>query len=101
MSSSHRRSQKKSKVNHFDAFRQQRNARGSRLEQYQVDEQDIYDEIGEDEYKARLDEQNSEEEFVVDDDGRGYVDYGMEEVEQSFSDEQQQSENDSPKQGML
>ncbi|CAG8551442.1 12204_t:CDS:10 [Ambispora leptoticha] len=97
MSRSHRRSQKKDKAIHFEVFRQQRNARGSRLEQYQIEEEDIYDEIGEDEYKARLDEQNSEEEFVVDDDGRGYVDYGMEEVEQPFSDEQQ-SEDDSPKQ---
>ncbi|KAJ1556378.1 hypothetical protein HK405_012829 [Cladochytrium tenue] len=57
----------------LEALRRSRQAGVSRLDTYEIkDEAPIFEELDENEYKSRL-----EDDFVVDDDNRGYVDDGM------------------------
>lgn len=67
---------------------------GTSIDDYEGDESDgdrIYDEIDEKEYRARKRQELLHDDFVVDDDGVGYVDRGVEEdwreVDNSSSDE--------------
>lgn len=55
---------------------------GASIDDYEGDESDgdrIYDEIDEKEYRARKRQELLHDDFVVDDDGVGYVDRGVEE----------------------
>jgi DNA polymerase alpha subunit A len=44
---------------------------------YSVDEEDIYDEVDNEGYRKHLQERLMEDDFVVDDNGEGYVDNGV------------------------
>jgi DNA polymerase alpha subunit A len=51
-----------------------------RLETYQVQDQgDIYDEVGEEDYKKVVRGRLNQDDFVIDDNGEGYADDGREE----------------------
>ncbi|KAG9284047.1 hypothetical protein G9A89_022821 [Geosiphon pyriformis] len=79
----------------YAELRELRNSGLSRLQQYQIkEEEDLFEEVDE-EYHACANEGGSENEFVEDDDGRGYIDNGFNHVEEHFSDEF--SEDDLPK----
>ncbi|KAI8826187.1 DNA polymerase family B-domain-containing protein [Fimicolochytrium jonesii] len=88
------------------ALQKLRNAKAagvSALEAYKVDEPDkldVYDEVTEEEYNAfrrrRMEEGGD---FVVDDDGLGYVDYGQDEWASEHSSEESDEEDDKGKAG--
>ncbi|KAG5455606.1 MAG: DNA polymerase alpha subunit p180 N terminal-domain-containing protein [Olpidium bornovanus] len=72
----------------FARLRERRRAPGSassarRLAEYD----DIYDEVTEDHYNAIVKGRLKEEDFVVDDDGRGYAENGLEEWDDVREDE--------------
>ena len=54
----------------------------------------IYDEVDEKEYRNRKRKELLQDDFVVDDDGVGYVDRGIEEQEQHYSDDYSDEDND-------
>ncbi|KND02063.1 DNA polymerase (pol2) [Spizellomyces punctatus DAOM BR117] len=70
-------------------LRERRAGGSSRLEEYEVEEDaHIYDEITEDEYTAMRRQRMLEgDNFVIDDDGLGYVDYGQDEWASGNSDD--------------
>lgn len=63
------------------------------------DEEDdrLYDEIDEHEYRNRKRQELLQDDFVVDDDGLGYVDRGVEEEQDSYSEDDEEEELDQPK----
>ena len=72
---------KKKKAQKLSALEQLRLARegGSRNEQFvEEDEEDIYDVVAEEDYRDLVKKRQEREDFVVDDDGIGYIDDGEE-----------------------
>jgi hypothetical protein len=72
---------KKKKAQKLSALEQLRLARegGSRNEQFvEEDEEDIYDVVAEEDYHDLVKKRQEREDFVVDDDGIGYIDDGEE-----------------------
>jgi DNA polymerase alpha subunit A len=64
----------------FAQLRALRAAGKKRLETYQVQDQgDIYDEVGEEDYKKVVRGRLNQDDFVIDDNGEGYADDGREE----------------------
>jgi len=64
----------------FAQLRALRAAGKKRLDSYQVEEQgDIYDEVGEEDYKKVVRSRLNQDDFVIDDNGEGYADDGREE----------------------
>jgi DNA polymerase alpha subunit A len=62
----------------FAELRRLREEGKTRLSSYQVEqEEDLYEEVSEDEYKKVVRKRLNEDDFVVDDGGEGYVDNGM------------------------
>lgn len=62
----------------FEELRKLRESGKTRLSTYQVEEeQDLYEEVDEEEYKKVFRSRLDEDDFVVDDGGEGYVDNGM------------------------
>lgn len=63
------------------------------------DEEDdrLYDEIDEHEYRNRKRQELLRDDFVVDDDGLGYVDRGVEEEQDNYSEEEELDEQDEDK----
>ena len=49
-----------------------------------MQDDDIYDEVDEAEYHAKFRDREFEDEFVVDDDGSGYVDYGQDDFGEPY-----------------
>eukprot|EP00554_Chaetoceros_debilis_P005310 CAMPEP_0194075076 /NCGR_PEP_ID=MMETSP0149-20130528/2112_1 /TAXON_ID=122233 /ORGANISM="Chaetoceros debilis, Strain MM31A-1" /LENGTH=1588 /DNA_ID=CAMNT_0038755433 /DNA_START=89 /DNA_END=4855 /DNA_ORIENTATION=- len=52
----------------------------SRTEEYEVQEEDVYEQLPEDEYQELVDRRREREDFVVDDDGLGYHDDGEDNI---------------------
>ncbi|ORX91154.1 hypothetical protein K493DRAFT_409457 [Basidiobolus meristosporus CBS 931.73] len=74
----------------------------SRIKTYEVQEDIIYDEVDEKEYSKLVRSRLEEQDFVVDDDGSGYVDHGtedwgQEEYSDEFSDNDTTQNNGTPK----
>ncbi|KAK9761960.1 DNA-directed DNA polymerase alpha catalytic subunit pol1 [Basidiobolus ranarum] len=74
----------------------------SRIKTYEVQEDIIYDEVDEKEYSKLVKSRLEEQDFVVDDDGSGYVDHGTEDWGQEgysdeFSDDNTIPNNGTPK----
>jgi DNA polymerase alpha subunit A len=64
----------------FAQLRALRAAGKTRLDSYQVQDQgDIYDEVGEEDYKKVVRSRLNQDDFVIDDNGEGYADDGREE----------------------
>lgn len=64
----------------FAQLRALRAAGKKRLDSYQVQDQgDIYDEVGEEDYKKVVRSRLNQDDFVIDDNGEGYADDGREE----------------------
>ena len=64
----------------FAQLRALRASRKTRLDTYQVQDQgDIYDEVGEEDYKKVVRSRLNQDDFVIDDNGEGYADDGREE----------------------
>jgi DNA polymerase alpha subunit A len=64
----------------FAQLRALRAAGKKRLDSYQVQDQgDIYDEVGEEDYKKVVRSRLNQDDFVIDDNGQGYADDGREE----------------------
>ncbi|KAI9146599.1 DNA polymerase alpha subunit p180 N terminal-domain-containing protein [Paraphysoderma sedebokerense] len=81
---------KKSAKASLAALKEARNSGLSRLEQYQVAEDNpLYDEVNEDDYKRIVKQRLKEDDFVVDDDGSGYADLGFDDwnTKQYYSDD--------------
>ncbi|CCK71983.1 DNA-directed DNA polymerase alpha catalytic subunit POL1 KNAG_0I01980 [Huiozyma naganishii CBS 8797] len=53
----------------------------------------LYDEVDENEYKKRKRQELLQDDFVVDDDGEGYIDRGVEEAEEYYSGESDEGDN--------
>lgn len=69
----------------FAELRALREAGKKRLESYEVQKQsDIYEEVDEDSYKKIIRDRLNQDDFVIDDNGHGYVDDGREEWDQRF-----------------
>ncbi|RKF63889.1 DNA polymerase alpha catalytic subunit [Erysiphe neolycopersici] len=67
----------------FAELRALREAGKKRLESYEVQKQtDIYEEVDEDNYKKIIRDRLNQDDFVIDDNGQGYVDDGREEWDQ-------------------
>ncbi|POS86406.1 hypothetical protein EPUL_000881 [Erysiphe pulchra] len=67
----------------FAELRALRESGKKRLESYEVQKQtDIYEEVDEDNYKKIIRDRLNQDDFVIDDNGRGYVDDGREEWDQ-------------------
>ena len=49
-----------------------------------MQDDDIYDEVDEAEYHAKFRDREFEDEFVVDDDGSGYVDHGQDDFGEPY-----------------
>ncbi|KAL7750259.1 DNA-directed DNA polymerase alpha catalytic subunit pol1 [Sorochytrium milnesiophthora] len=66
-----------------DRFAQLRAAKSgiARSAQYEVAEDEIYDLVSEDDYRRMVRDQMKEDTFIVDDDGTGYGDHGLEDWE--------------------
>ena len=61
----------------LEKLKQQRQSGKTGLQTYNVDEDDrVYDEVNETDYQMLVRRRLQEDDFVVDDDGLGYVDYG-------------------------
>ena len=64
----------------FAQLRALRASRKTRLDTYQIQDQgDIYDEVGEEDYKKVVRSRLNQDDFVIDDNGEGYADDGREE----------------------
>ncbi len=64
----------------FAQLRALRAAGKKRLNTYQIEDQgDIYDEVGEEDYKKVVRSRLNQDDFVIDDNGEGYADDGREE----------------------
>ena len=64
----------------FAELRALRAAGKKRFDSYQVQDQgDIYDEVGEEDYKKVVRSRLNQDDFVIDDNGEGYADDGREE----------------------
>lgn len=76
-------------------------AEGKTKRDFSFDEEDnrIYDEVGEAEYEKRQRERLREDDFVIDDDGKGYVDNGEYEWDQptNYSDEEEEESGSAKK----
>lgn len=65
--------------NKFAELRSLRASGKSRLESYEVhQEEDLYEEVDEDGYKKVVRERLNQDDFVIDDNGEGYADDGRE-----------------------
>lgn len=80
--SSRRGAGKPSKKSQFEELRRLREQGKTRLDTYEVEEEEeIYDELDEEGYKDLVRKRLQEDDFVVDDQGEGYVDYGIDDWE--------------------
>jgi DNA polymerase alpha subunit A len=71
----------------FAQLRALRAAGKKRLDSYQVQDQgDIYDEVGEEDYKKVVRSRLNQDDFVIDDNGEGYADDGREEWQNDHRD---------------
>lgn len=62
----------------FAEFRELKKSGKTRLSTYEVEEEeDLYQEVDEDEYKKVVRDRLAQDDFVVDDNGEGYMDNGM------------------------
>lgn len=72
--------------NALERLKAQREAGINALDAYEVDADDrIYDEVNENDYQMLVRRRLQEDDFVVDDDGLGYVDYGEEDDDRRSS----------------
>ena len=92
MERSRRAIKQRAPASKFEELKAARAGGKSRLEQYNPDQDTLYDEIDEADYqRSKL-----QDDFVVDDHGEGYVDNGMEEFERDrrYSSEEDEAEED-------
>lgn len=92
MERSRRAIKQRAPASKFEELKAARAGGKSRLEQYNPDQDTLYDEIDEADYqRSKL-----QDDFVVDDHGEGYVDNGMEELERDrrYSSEEDEAEED-------
>lgn len=69
---------KASKASKFEELRRLRESGKTRLDTYEVEEEEqLYEEIDEEGYKKIVKNRLLEDDFVVDDHGEGYIDYGV------------------------
>jgi DNA polymerase alpha subunit A len=67
---------------------------------YIVDDEDqLYDEVNDEEYKDIVRKRLDEDDFVVDDNGEGYIDDGREEWDNDQGYDESESDEDSHKRG--
>ncbi|BFZ59720.1 DNA-directed DNA polymerase alpha catalytic subunit pol1 [Saitoella coloradoensis] len=87
---SRRTNTKKNPRDRFAELRALKAAGKTRAATYEDEaEEDIYDELDEEEYTKHQRERLDEDDFIVDDNGEGYVDYGQDEFERErYSDEE-------------
>jgi DNA polymerase alpha subunit A len=75
--------QNSNKLTALERLKERRAAGSGGLSTYDVNEEDaaIYDEINEADYQLLMRKRLQEDDFVVDDDGLGYVDYGNDDAD--------------------
>lgn len=84
----------------FAQLRALRAAGKKRLDTYQVEEQgDIYDEVGEEDYKKVVRGRLNQDDFVIDDNGEGYADDGREEWQNERRQYSSDEEGEAPLKG--
>jgi DNA polymerase alpha subunit A len=84
----------------FAQLRALRAAGKKRLDSYQVQDQgDIYDEVGEEDYKKVVRSRLNQDDFVIDDNGEGYADDGREEWQNERGDYSSDDNGDVPLKG--
>ncbi|RUO96935.1 DNA polymerase alpha subunit p180 N terminal-domain-containing protein, partial [Jimgerdemannia flammicorona] len=82
-----RRSTEKNTSDKFAELRELKRKGVSRLATYKVkEEEDIYETVNEEDYQAIVKGRLQEDDFVVDDDGSGYIDNGLEDWDREAGD---------------
>lgn len=88
-----RAASKKDTASRFAEYRSLKASGRKRIDNYQAtEEEDIYEEVDEDGYKKVVRERLDQDDFVVDDNGLGYADNGMDDWQQNNYD----SEDEEP-----
>ncbi|CAH1769756.1 7757_t:CDS:2, partial [Entrophospora sp. SA101] len=88
-----KRENKKPKSTSYETLRRLREQGGSRLDEYELKEEVLYDLVSEAEYQARLQIEREGNDFIIDDDGNAFID---DETDEETDDSQY---DDSPQTG--
>lgn len=90
----------KSKAEALADLRASRVSKGSRLDNYKIQEaEDIYDEVDDEGYKKVIKGRLDQDDFVVNDNGEGYADDGREEWDDRRPQDDSDSEEELPSRG--
>ncbi|RSH90080.1 DNA-directed DNA polymerase alpha catalytic subunit pol1 [Saitozyma podzolica] len=82
-----------SKLDKFAALRDAR-AKGGRLSQWKPEDAELYDEVTDDQYRSIVGSRLERDDFIIDDDGSGYADQGMDDWEGADEEEESEDEDD-------